>query len=221
VIRWTDPEARDVLPDEFIPIAEDTGLIVPIGEWMLRQACHQARAWQTQAYRSIRISINVSARQLRQHTLVESVRENLEESGLSPGCLELEITESTLVGSDSYTLSALNDLSQMGIALAVDDFGTGYSALNYLRRFRFDRIKIDQSFVEGIGANSDANALTTAIIAMARSLKLGSVAEGVETEEQAAFLRSQGCDEIQGFLISPPVPAGEFTKFLEREKTDE
>jgi diguanylate cyclase (GGDEF)-like protein len=221
LLRWMDPEMGDVPPIEFIPIAEDSGLIVPIGEWVLREACRQARTWQDQGFRPIRISVNVSGRQLRQHTLVETVRDVLDEFRLSPACLELEITESTLVQSDNFTHQALDDLSQMGVGLVVDDFGTGYSALNYLRRFSFDRLKIDQSFVNGVGSESDISAIATAILAMAKSLKLQSLAEGVETEEQAAFLCEQGCDELQGLLVGGPVPANEFEKFLEPEKPDE
>jgi len=221
LLRWADPEIGDVPPKEFIPIAEDSGLIVPMGEWVLREACRQARTWQDQGFRPIRLSVNVSGRQLRQHTLVETVRDILDESRLSPACLELEITESTLVQSDSYTHQALDDLSRMGVGLVVDDFGTGYSALNYLRRFRFDRLKLDCSFVDGAGTQPDASAIATAILGMAKGLKLQSLAEGVETEEQAAFLREQGCDEIQGFLVGRPLPANEFEKFLEREKPDE
>lgn len=220
LIRWQDPEARDVPPDEFIPIAEDTGLIVPIGEWVLRRACQQARRWQEQGFDPIRLSVNVSPRQLRQHTLVGTIREILEEAGLSPGWLELEITESALVQGDSYTQSALKNLNEMGVSLAVDDFGTGYSALSYLRKFRFDRVKVDRSFIENVPHDPDAAALATAVIAMTRSLKLGSLVEGVETEAQATFLREQGCDEIQGFLVGPSVPHGEFVRFLERVKGD-
>ena len=221
LIRWTDPEMGDVPPREFIPIAEDSGLIVPIGEWVLREACRQTRAWQEQGFRPIRISVNVSARQLRQHTLVTTVRDILRESQLSPAYLELEITEGTLVQSDSFTQQALEALSQMGIGLVVDDFGTGYSALSYLRRFHFDRLKIDRSFLDGVGTQPDATALAAAILAMAKSLELASLAEGVETEEQAAFLRAQGCGELQGFLTGAPCPPSDFARFLEREKDDE
>jgi EAL domain-containing protein (putative c-di-GMP-specific phosphodiesterase class I) len=221
LIRWTDPELGDVRPREFIPIAEDSGLIVPIGEWVLREACRQARAWQEQGFQPIRISVNISPRQLRQHTLVATVRDILRESQLSPAYLELEITEGTLVQSDGFTQQALEALSQMGIGLVVDDFGTGYSALSYLRRFHFDRLKIDRSFLDGVGTQPDATALATAILAMAKSLELASLAEGVETEEQAAFLCAQGCDELQGFLTGAPCAASDFVRFLEREKADE
>jgi len=221
LIRWTDPEMGDVPPREFIPIAEDSGLIVPIGEWVLLEACRQTRAWQEQGFRPIRISVNVSARQLRQHTLVTTVRDILRESQLSPAYLELEITEGTLVQSDSFTQQALEALNQMGIGLVVDDFGTGYSALSYLRRFHFDRLKIDRSFLDGVGTQPDATALAAAILAMAKSLELASLAEGVETEEQATFLRAQGCGELQGFLTGPPCAPSDFARFLEREKDDE
>jgi EAL domain-containing protein (putative c-di-GMP-specific phosphodiesterase class I) len=218
LLRWIDPKADNVPPDEFIPVAEDTGLIIPIGEWVLRTACAQARAWQDAGYEPIRLSVNVSPRQLRQHTLVAALGEILRESGLSPGSLELEITESALVPNDSYTLKALTELSSMGIGLSVDDFGTGYSALAYLRKFRFDRVKIDRTFVEDVAASADASALASSILSMVRSLRLASVFEGVETEEQAALVIEQGCDELQGFLISPPVSADEFTRFLDRDK---
>ncbi len=218
LLRWDDPEMGSMPPDEFVPVAEDTGLIIPIGEWVLRTACAQARAWQDEGYEPIRLSVNISPRQLRQHTLVAAVREILREYDLNARSLELEITESALVQDDTLTLKALADLSSMGISLAVDDFGTGYSALAYLRKFRFDRVKINRTFVEDVAANADSSALTSAIIAMARSLRLGSVVEGIETEEQAALLIEQGCDEIQGFLIGPPIPAEEFVRFLERAK---
>jgi EAL domain-containing protein (putative c-di-GMP-specific phosphodiesterase class I) len=218
LLRWIDPKADNVPPDEFIPVAEDTGLIIPIGEWVLRTACAQARAWQDAGYEPIRISVNVSPRQLRQHTLVASLGEILRESGLSPASLELEITESALVPNDSYTMAALTELSGMGLGLSVDDFGTGYSALAYLRKFRFDRVKIDRTFVEDVAACADASALASSILSMVRSLRLASVFEGVETEEQAALVIEQGCDELQGFLISPPVSADEFIRFLDRDK---
>ena len=208
----------NVPPDEFISVAEDTGLIIAIGEWVLRTACAQARAWQDEGYEPIRVSVNVSPRQLRQHTLVASLGEILQESGLSPASLELEITESSLLPGDSYTLTALAELRSMGVGLAVDDFGTGYCALDYLRKFQFDHLKIDRIFVDDVVTSADSSALVSAIISMARSLRLGSVVEGVETEEQAALLIEQGCDEIQGFLISPPVSADEFIRFLDRDK---
>jgi EAL domain-containing protein (putative c-di-GMP-specific phosphodiesterase class I) len=221
LLRWTDSRARDVGPAEFLPIAEDTGLMVPIGQWILRAACVQGRAWQDQGFRPIRIAVNVSGRQLRQHNLVSTVGEILRESGLTPGCLEIEITENALIHGDNYARRALDDLKEMGIGLALDDFGTGYSALSYLREFPFDRVKLDKSFIEGIATDSETTVIASAIVSMARKLKLSSLAEGVETEDQAAFLSGVGCDEIQGFLISPSLPADEIAKFLDREKTGE
>jgi diguanylate cyclase (GGDEF)-like protein len=221
LLRWTDSRARDVGPAEFLPIAEDTGLMVPIGQWILRAACVQGRAWQDQGFRPIRIAVNVSGRQLRQHNLVSTVGEILRDSGLTPGCLEIEITENALIHGDNYARRALDDLKEMGIGLALDDFGTGYSALSYLREFPFDRVKLDKSFIEGIATDSETTVIASAIVSMARKLKLSSLAEGVETEDQAAFLSGVGCDEIQGFLISPPLPADEIPKCLNREKTGE
>jgi EAL domain-containing protein (putative c-di-GMP-specific phosphodiesterase class I) len=217
-LRWTDAEVDCVAPDEFIPIAEDTGLIVPIGEWVLRSACAQARAWLDQGYEPIRISVNVSPRQLRQHTLVATVSEILRESNLSPELLDLEITERSLMQSDGYTKTALTELGRMGVGLAVDDFGTGYCGLGYLRDFQFNRVKIDRSLIEGLTENNDASALTSAIIALAESLSLISIGEGIETEEQAALLTAAGCHEIQGYLVGKPVFADEFTRFLESVK---
>jgi diguanylate cyclase (GGDEF)-like protein len=218
LLRWTDPTAREVHPKEFLPIAEDTGLMVPIGQWILRAVCVQGRAWQDQGIAPIRIAVNVSGRQLRQHDLVASVDEILRESGLAPERLEIEITENVLIHGDNYVRRALTDLKEMGIGLALDDFGTGYSALSYLREFPFDRVKLDKSFLEDIAADSETTVIASAIVSLARKLKLGSLAEGVETEDQAAFLSAVGCDEIQGFLISPPLPADEITRLLDREK---
>ena len=221
LLRWTDREGASVSPADFIPIAESSGLIVPIGEWVLRTACAQGRAWQDQGLQSIRISVNVSPRQLRERTLVAAVTQILKESGLSPEWLELEITEGALVESDSQALATMDTLSQLGTGLALDDFGTGYSALSYLRRFPFERVKVDRSFVVEVATNSDAAALASAIVSMSKSLGLHSLAEGIETEEQAAFFSERGCDEVQGFLIGRPMPAEELGKLLRREKTDD
>jgi diguanylate cyclase (GGDEF)-like protein len=219
LLRWTDPEGRSVSPGDFVPIAESSGLIVPMGEWVLRTACAQGRAWQDQGLQPIRIAVNLSPRQLRERTLVATTTQILEESGLVPSWLELEITEGALVESDSQALATLDVLSQLGTGLSLDDFGTGYSALSYLRRFPFDRVKVDRSFVVEVATNSDAAALASAIVSMSKSLGLHSLAEGIETEEQAAFFSERGCDEVQGFLIGRPMPAEEFGKLLSREKT--
>ena len=203
-----------VRPDEFIPLAEETGLIVPIGEWVLRTACAQCRAWQSAGFYPVRIAVNLSGHQLRQPDIVELVALVLCETELEPGRLELEITESTIMQDDEITTNALNGLHELGVGLALDDFGTGYSSLSYLRRFPMNRVKIDKSFVKEIPENADDCALTAAIIAMAQGLRLKVVAEGVETPEQEAFLCQEGCDELQGFLYSRAVPADDFLPFL-------
>ncbi len=207
LVRWNHPDLGLVPPGEFIPLAEETGLIVPVGEWVLRQACRQARAWREAGRETLRVAVNLSGRQLRQQNLVEVIRQILEESDLPPGGLELELTESSIMHKDKLTISTLWALHEMGIRLSIDDFGTGYSNLGYLKRFPIDTLKIDRSFVRDITADPDDAAITTAIIAMAHNLKIDVVAEGVETEEQKAFLRERGCDAIQGFLIGRPMPA--------------
>ncbi|UCE86697.1 MAG: EAL domain-containing protein [Deltaproteobacteria bacterium] len=217
LLRWRDPELGNMSPAEFIPIAEETNLIGPLGEWVLRTACQQCHLWQSAGFRPIRLSVNLSGHQLRHRDLVDSVARGLRDSGLSPDWLELEITESTIMQNDDMTKSTFYALHDMGIGLALDDFGTGYSSLSYLRRFPLDRVKIDRSFVREITTNTDDAALAGAIIAMVHSLGLRVVAEGVETSEQAAFLRERGCDELQGFLFSPAVPADEFARFLDGE----
>jgi EAL domain-containing protein (putative c-di-GMP-specific phosphodiesterase class I) len=219
LLRWQDPEIGAVSPDEFIPIAEETSLIIQIGAWVLRTACAQHRAWQAAGFRPVRLAVNLSGHQLRQPTFSGTVARNLQETGLSPAHLELEITESAIMQDDDVTITSLRKLDEMGIGLALDDFGTGYSSLSLLRHFPIGRVKIDRSFVREISTNSDDAALTAAIIAMAHSLHLRVVAEGVETPEQAFFLGERGCDELQGFLFSPGIPADEFVRFLEQEKS--
>jgi EAL domain-containing protein (putative c-di-GMP-specific phosphodiesterase class I) len=187
---------------------------------VLRTACEQARRWQDAGFRPIRIGVNLSGYQLAQPALAEAVARTLRETGLSAGHLELEITESTIMRNDEMTIGALNALRDMGVGIALDDFGTGYSALSYLRRFPIDRLKIDRSFVREIVTNPDDAALTSAVIALAHSLRLHVIAEGVETKEQAEFLRQHGCDELQGFLFSRAVPAAEFERFLDKQKDD-
>ncbi len=221
LLRWTNPDTGPLTPAEFIPVAEETGLIIPIGAWALRTACAQSRAWQEAGYRPIRLSVNLSSLQFRQPALVETVARALEESGLSPAHLELEVTESAILEDDAATLATLRKLGDLGVGIALDDFGTGYSSLSYLRRFPFDRVKIARSFVAEITTSPSARALTTAIITMAHSLGLQVVAEGVETEAQAEHLIARRCDELQGFLFSLPVTAEEFVRFLEREKDPE
>lgn len=207
LVRWRHPQWGLVPPGDFIGLAEETGLIGPIGEFVLRQACWQACEWQRQGHEPIRVSVNLSVHQLRQGKLVSLVRQVLEESGLAPGLLELELTESQLLDNVEHIIASFRQLHELGVKLAIDDFGTGYSSLSYLKRFPVDYVKIDQTFIRGLSEGSEDAAITRAIIAMAHSLELKVVAEGVETHEQLAFLKAQHCDEVQGYLISHPLEA--------------
>jgi diguanylate cyclase (GGDEF)-like protein len=215
LLRWPRPEDGQITtPDQFIPVAEETGLIVPLGEWVLRQACEQAARWQHAGQGPLRIAVNLSAEQFRHADLPRLVREVLDSSGLSPDLLELEITESLLIQDDASILTAMEALRAQGVHFAVDDFGTGYSSLSYIRNFPVETIKIDQSFIRhGVGDPS-ATALIEAIIAMAASLNLRVVAEGVETPEQLALLRSLHCGHAQGYLFGRAMPAAEFAALL-------
>jgi len=214
LIRWKHPNRGIILPDEFIPLAEETGLIVPIGEWVLRTACSQNRAWQHAGHKPFRVAVNLSGRQFDQEDLIDVVFKTLNDTGLDPRYLELEITESTIMKNPEKAATTLQKLKRMGICLSIDDFGTGYSSLGNLRKFPLDNLKIDRSFVMNLTADSDDAAITTAIIAMAHSLKLGVIAEGVESEDQQSFLRERACDAVQGFLFSRPVPPEEFIKLV-------
>ena len=205
LLRWQHPELGLVPPDKFIRIAENSGLIVPIGEWVLRTACSQARKWQDEGLPAVSIAINVSAVQFRQQGFCELIRRVLRETGLAPQYLELELTESLLLGNADVTLSVLQELKAMGLTLAIDDFGTGYSSFSYLKRFPVSKLKIDRSFVRDVAVNPDDAAITTAIISMAKSLNLKVIAEGVEDEAQMSFLRAHQCDEIQGYYFSVPL----------------
>ncbi|WP_136417715.1 EAL domain-containing protein [Herbaspirillum sp. ST 5-3] len=216
LLRWHQPERGTIPPIEFIPIAEETGLIQPIGEWVLREACAQLRRWRDAGCVDLGIAVNLSARQLLQPGFADMVARALEESGVPPTALELEITESMLMQPSEENLAPLTLLSDMGVQLWVDDFGTGYSSLSYLKRFPIDALKIDQSFVRGIGHGQNDSAIISAIIAMARSLNLNVIAEGVETAEQAAFLRANQCVLAQGYYYSKPVTAEEFAELLRR-----
>jgi diguanylate cyclase (GGDEF)-like protein len=220
LLRWTDAEMGPVGPDEFIPIAEHTGLISAIDRWVLSAACEQVRAWQDAGYPEIRMSVNVSATLLRQADWADVVAATLQENEVSPACIELEITETSIMQNDPKTLATLAKLSEMGVGLVLDDFGTGYSSLSHLRGLPIARLKIDRSFVSDISDSGEGAELAGAIVALAHSLQLEVVAEGVETHEQANFLRSSGCDELQGYLISRPVPAAEFERFLTRQKPE-
>lgn len=212
LLRWNHPELGLVSPDKFIPIAEETGLIIPIGEWVLRTACRQARAWQNAGRENFRVSVNLSRCQLEQAGLAATLKQILHETGCPPQLLELEITESSTMSDPEQAIIRLQALNEMGIGLALDDYGTGYSSLAYLKRFPLDRLKIDRSFVEGTPKDSDDIAIVQTTIVLARQLRLKVVAEGVESEAQRAFLRALGCDEIQGYLVAKPIPVEELEK---------
>ena len=214
LIRWPHAERGWVPPDKFIPVAEDSGLIVPIGDWVLRETCRQLKAWRGTPLGSLSVAINVSVKQFGREDFVDSVLRTLWQFGLKGSALELEITESLLMKNIAETTAALKELAAAGITLAIDDFGTGYSSLGYLRQFTVNSLKIDRSFVKDLGKGGDDTAICAAIIAMARELKLKVVAEGVETEAQLAFLRTHSCDQAQGYLISKPVPAAELERWL-------
>lgn len=217
LVRWHHPAMGMVPPGDFIGLAEETGLIAPMGEFVLRQACWQACEWQRQGLAPIRVSVNLSVYQLRQGKLVSLVRQVLEETGLEPQLLELELTESQLLDSVEHIIAIFQQLHELGVKLAIDDFGTGYSSLSYLKRFPVDYVKIDQTFIRGLSEGSEDAAITRAIIVMAHSLDLQVVAEGVETLEQLKFLREQGCDEVQGYLISRPVEAATLARLLQED----
>lgn len=215
LIRWFQPRSGWVHPADFIPVAEDSGLIVPLTQWVLRHACEQAQDWRTMGLAPLRISVNISAIDFRQREFVDNLAAILKQTGLPPNQLELEITESVLMQNVDDTVDILNRIKAMGVRLALDDFGTGYSSLSYLRRFPIDVLKIDQSFVRGLHENSQDAQLISAIIGMGKSLELNIIAEGVETVEQLNFLRAQHCEEGQGFLFSKAVPAKDFAQLLQ------
>src|SRR3984885_7312760 len=205
LLRWQHPELGLVPPDKFIRIAENSGLIVPIGEWVLRTACSQARKWKDDGLPAVLAAVNVSAGQFRQQGFCELIRSVLHETGLAAHCLELELTESLLLANADVTLSVLRELKSMGLTLAIDDFGTGYSSFSYLKKFGVSKLKIDRSFIRDVATNPDDSAITAAIISMAKSLRLKVIAEGVEDEAQMSFLRAHHCDEIQGYYFSRPL----------------
>lgn len=215
LLRWRHSRLGLISPNEFIGIAENSGLIVPIGEWVMRSACHQARVWQAMGLPAVPIAVNVSAIQFRQRGFCDVVKNILCETGLPPGQLELELTESLLLNNPEVMTSITATLRKMGVTLAIDDFGTGYSSLGYLKSFKVNRLKIARSFVKDVSVDADDAAITIAIIEMARALNLAVLAEGVELESQLSFLRNQECYTIQGFYFSRPAPAEEIGRMLE------
>ncbi|HUP60990.1 MAG TPA: EAL domain-containing protein [Thermoanaerobaculia bacterium] len=218
LVRWNDPERGVIAPASFIPIAEETRLIVPLGEWVLRTACRQTKEWHDLGVGPLRIAVNLSARQFQQHDLLEMVRSALDDAGLHPSALELEITETTAMQNADVTVDVLRALRQIGVGISIDDFGMGYSSLNYLKRFPLTAVKIDRAFVNDIATDNGDAAIVSAVISMARSFHLRVVAEGVENAEQFAFLRNRKCDEAQGFYFSRPVSADELTHTLLERK---
>jgi diguanylate cyclase (GGDEF)-like protein/PAS domain S-box-containing protein len=221
LLRWQHPELGLVPPDQFIGIAENSGLIIPIGEWVLRTACSQARTWQDEGLPALSVAVNVSAVQFREQGFCELIGRVLRETGLAPQHLELELTESLLLARADVTLSVLQELKAMGVTLAIDDFGTGYSSFSYLRQFRVSKLKIDRVFIRDVAVNPDDAAITTAIIRMAKSLNLKVIAEGVEDEAQMSFLRAHQCDEIQGYYFSKPLTVDEIADKLRADHSEE
>jgi diguanylate cyclase (GGDEF)-like protein len=215
LIRWFQPRSGWVNPGDFIPVAEDSGLIVPLTQWVLRQACEQVQAWRAMGLPPLCISVNISAIDFRQRDFVDNLVAILKQTDMQPHLLELEITESVLMQNVEETVKTLHTIKAMGVRLALDDFGTGYSSLSYLRRFPIDVLKIDQSFVRGLNVNCQDEQLISAIIGMGRSLELTIIAEGVETLDQLSFLQAQLCEEGQGFLFSKAVPAKDFAQLLQ------
>jgi diguanylate cyclase (GGDEF)-like protein len=214
IVRWLSPASGLTMPAHFIPIAEETGLMIPLGAWVLRTACAQAKKWQEAGFPSLRIAVNISDRQFRQRNIASSLSQILHDTGLDPHSLELEFPESVFMLNTDATTTTLKELKELGVRLSIDDFGAGFSSLNHLRQFPLDTLKIDQSFVRDIPSDPDAAAFVAAIIAMGRSLKLTVIGEGVETNEQAAFLAEKGCHVIQGYLCSEPVPPEDLPRLL-------
>ena len=218
LVRWNHPERGRVSPAEFIPMAEEMGLIAPLGEWVLETACRQTKAWQTQGLPPLRVAVNLSARQFEQKNLTERVSQILKETNLDPKCLELELTEGLILQDETAAHQAFTVWRNMGIRIAIDDFGTGYSSLSYPKRFPFDAIKIDKSFIRDLADDRQNAAITIAIIQMAHYMNMTVIAEGVENESELAFLCAHGCDEIQGYFFSRALPRAEFEALLKSDK---
>ncbi|MDP2432944.1 MAG: EAL domain-containing protein [Pseudomonadota bacterium] len=216
LLRWRHPRLGLVPPERFIAIAEDSGLIVPIGEGVLHEACRQSLAWQAAGLPAITIAVNLSAVQFRRAGLEDSLRDILTATGLPPHLLELELTESVVMDQADATVAILNRLHDLGVRLSIDDFGTGYSSLAYLKRFPIEKLKVDQSFIHDVAHDADDAAIVRGIIGLAHSLGLGVIAEGVETREQLDFLREIGCEQAQGNYFSPPLPPAEIEPMLRK-----
>jgi len=216
LLRWQSPDLGLVMPDRFIQIAENSGLMTAIGEWVLRTSCSQVKKWQNEGLPVVPVAVNVSAVQFRQEGFRELIKQVLHETGLDPGYLQLELTESVLLSNADVMFEVLLDLKDMGLKLVIDDFGTGYSSLNYLRQFPVTKLKIDRSFIRDVALNTDDAAITTAIINMSKGLNLKVLAEGVENKAQLSFLRNQGCDEFQGYYFSRPLKVEDAANILRR-----
>jgi EAL domain-containing protein (putative c-di-GMP-specific phosphodiesterase class I) len=218
LIRWNHPTRGAVLPGEFIPIAEESGLILEIGDWVIREACRQASEWQRQGMPFLRVAVNVSPLQFRQANFVKKLSAALKEFSLEATFLEIELTEATLMSNAESSVTLLNELSQLGVVVAVDDFGTGYSSMSYLQRFPIDKLKIDRSFISDVASNAGDASIVRAIISLAHGLRLKVIAEGVESEQQLGILRRMGCDQYQGFYRSAAVPACDIERFARRDQ---
>ena len=214
LIRWVHPTRGVVSPEDFIPLAEECGLIGAIGGWVIREACRQTRAWQIDGVPALRVSVNLSASQFCDSGLVDSIRRALDDAGLEARYLEVELTESAVMSDPEKSIAILEHLSAMGVLVSVDDFGTGYSSMSYLRRFPIDKLKIDRVFIDEIASRPEDASIVRAIVSLAHSLRLKVVAEGVETSAQLDFLKTAGCDEYQGFHFSRPLPAADFERLI-------
>jgi EAL domain-containing protein (putative c-di-GMP-specific phosphodiesterase class I) len=214
-VRWQHPEQGLIPPGKFIPLAERSGLIVPMGEWVLNEACRQAQRWRDNGL-PLLMAVNLSSLQFKRGNLIETVVNALEKSGLPAELLELELTESILMQDVDVAIKLLHSLKEMGVKLSIDDFGTGYSSLSYLKRLAVNKLKIDQSFVRDLTEDANSAAIVRAIIQLGQTLQLTVIAEGVETDAQLAFLRNYGCDEVQGYLFSRPIPAADFVALLKK-----
>jgi EAL domain-containing protein (putative c-di-GMP-specific phosphodiesterase class I) len=219
LLRWYHPELGVINPSKFIPLAEETGAIISIGKWVLHSACQQTSEWHEKGHTGFYVAVNLSTRQFREPDLIETIEQILESTGLSPDCLNLEVTESGIMKNPEQAVAKMKILRAKGIRFSIDDFGTGYSSLSYLKRFPIDTLKIDRSFVTDCPTNKDDQEIIKTIISMAQSLNLETVAEGVETEEQLDFLIRHGCHIMQGYYFNRPMPANKFEKILQTRGT--